>query len=139
MPTARELRDLARLRLREAEALYAAGLYDGAAYLCGYSVEFALKARICTLLGLTDYPPPGELKRAYAIHDCDQLRLLAGLKNTMTLGSPRLLSNWSVATRWKVEDRYNPKGSVPQKDARDILDAVGSKPDGILSWIAKRW
>ncbi len=49
MPTRNELKELAKLRLAEAEKLCDAGYYDGAAYLCGYAVEFALKARICRL------------------------------------------------------------------------------------------
>lgn len=48
MATREELQQLARLRLREAEALFAAGLYDGCVYLCGYVVELALKARMVT-------------------------------------------------------------------------------------------
>ncbi len=42
MPTRNELKELAKLRLREAETLFNAGLYDGSAYLCGYVTEFAL-------------------------------------------------------------------------------------------------
>ena len=34
MPTRHELKELAALRLREAETLFQAGLYDGAAYVC---------------------------------------------------------------------------------------------------------
>ena len=56
MPTRTELRQLARIKLREAKQLYHAGYYDGCAYLCGYVVELALKARICRLLGVRDYP-----------------------------------------------------------------------------------
>jgi HEPN domain-containing protein len=42
MATYQQLKDLALLRLREAEALFEAGLYDGAKYLSGYAVELAL-------------------------------------------------------------------------------------------------
>ncbi|RLC04104.1 MAG: hypothetical protein DRI57_28560 [Deltaproteobacteria bacterium] len=56
MPTRNELKELAKLRLKEAETLFNAGLYDGSAYLCGYVTEFALKARICKLLGIDEYP-----------------------------------------------------------------------------------
>ena len=35
MPTRDEFKELAKLRLQEAETLFQAGLYDGAAYLCG--------------------------------------------------------------------------------------------------------
>jgi hypothetical protein len=62
MANRKQLKQLATIRLREAEALFAAGLYDGCAYLCGYIIELALKARICRLLNLSDYPETGKLK-----------------------------------------------------------------------------
>jgi hypothetical protein len=51
-----QLKALALLRLEEAETLFKAELYDGAVYLCGYVVELGLKARICALLGVLEYP-----------------------------------------------------------------------------------
>lgn len=59
MANRRELQKLACLRLKEAEALYAAGCYDGCAYLCGYVVELALKAAVCATLGIDEYPEKG--------------------------------------------------------------------------------
>jgi hypothetical protein len=44
MTTRQQLPDLAYLRLQEAEVLFAADLYDGCVYLCGYVIELALKA-----------------------------------------------------------------------------------------------
>ena len=83
MATPQQFKDLALLRLHEAEALFAVGLYDGAKYLAGYAVELALKARICRLLDVDEYPDTGALKRVYAVHDLDQLLLLAGLSKVM--------------------------------------------------------
>ena len=66
MATRKELQGLVNLRLREADALLAVGLYDGCVYLCGYVVEVALKARICATLGIDDYPEKGSrLKDAF--------------------------------------------------------------------------
>jgi hypothetical protein len=140
MTTRNELKQLAAVRLREAEALFAAGLYDGSAYLCGYVVELALKARICRLLDISDYPDKGELKRVYAVHDLPQLLLLAGLRKKMTPANPALFTNWSIAVPWKPEqNRYAAVGSITQKDAEDILMAVSGRPNGILTWIKKYW
>ena len=61
---------LAELRLREAEALLAAGLPDGAYYLAGYSVECALKACIAKRTREHDFPEK-ESKDFY-IHDLDK-------------------------------------------------------------------
>lgn len=80
MPTRNELKELAKLRLKEAESLFNAGWYDGAGYICRYVIEFALKARICRLLDINEYPSSGKLKSAYAVHDFEQLRLLSGLQ-----------------------------------------------------------
>lgn len=128
MATRQELKDLADLRLREAEALFAAGLFDGAAYLAGYVVEVALKARICRVLDSPDYPDTGKLSRVYAVHDLDQLLLLSGLRRKLGLANPVLFKNWSTAVPWKPERRYAAAGSVTQRDAQEILDAVSESP-----------
>jgi hypothetical protein len=54
--TRRKLQQLSCLRLEEAEALFKAGYYDGAGYLCGSVVGLALKAATCTTLWLDEYP-----------------------------------------------------------------------------------
>ena len=139
MPSRQELKALARLRLREAEALYDAGFYDGAAYLAGYVVEIALKARICRLLGLAEYPSAGALKQSYAVHDLDQLVLLAGLRPKLNPANAALFANWSVAQPWKPDRRYTARGTYGQQDALDILNAIRDPNGGILRWIAKYW
>jgi HEPN domain-containing protein len=139
VPSRQELKALARLRLREAEALYNVGLYDGAAYLAGYAVEMALKARICRLLGLLDYPSTGALKPTHAVHDLDQLLLLAGLRPRLNPANAALFANWSVAQPWKPDRRYTAQGTYSQQDALDILNAIRDPHDGILRWIARYW
>src|SRR5579864_3835156 len=145
MATREQLRTLADLRLREAEALFNTGLYDGCAYLCGYVVEFALKARVCATLGVTEYPEKigdakrGRLIEAFRTHDFDELRLLAGMQNDPTIATPSFLTNWSVAIRWKPERRYEPEGSYDREAALEILDAIRRQPDGVLACISLRW
>ena len=85
VPTAQELKAIADLRLNEAEILFNAHSYDGAAYLCGYVVEVALKARICKHLGLQDYPEIGRYGKMFAVHDLVHLLLLSGLKPEMDI------------------------------------------------------
>jgi hypothetical protein len=51
MLTRTVLRNLAYARLRDAEILFAQKRYHAAYYLCGYSIEYILKARVCTKLG----------------------------------------------------------------------------------------
>jgi HEPN domain-containing protein len=74
MATRKQLQELAQLRLQEAEALLAAGLYDGCAYMCGYVVELALKARICATLNVAEYPDNRKgLRDAFRTHVFDDL------------------------------------------------------------------
>ena len=135
MATREELRELARLRLREAEALYATGLYDGCVYLCGYVVELALKACICATLAIPEYPS----KRLFLTHDFDELKLFAGLEQEITPTNPALLKNWSVATEWKPEWRYEPVGTYLQPEAVEVLEAIKADPDGVLQYLSRRW
>ena len=46
MISLKELRNLCRDRVKEAEVLVKSKLYDGAYYLCGYAIEIGLKKRI---------------------------------------------------------------------------------------------
>jgi HEPN domain-containing protein len=140
MVTRTQLQALSRMKLREAEALFAAGFFDGCAYLCRYIVELALKARICATLGLEEYPDKGSrLRDAFRTHDFDDLKLLAGIESELSANRPALLNNWSIATRWKPELRYEPLGSYDQAQAERILDAIRAKPDGVLEWLSSRW
>jgi|SRR5712691_11452414 len=139
MVTRRELQQLSCLRLEEAEALFGAGCYDGSAYLCGYVVELALKAAICSNFGVTEYPEKGSrLRESLKTHDFDDLKLLAGMEQAFTASSA-LLANWSVASKWKPERRYEPKGTYDQAAAKGILDAVRDYSDGVLACISSRW
>lgn len=96
--TRKALQELSRLRLREAEALYKARLYDGSVYLAGYAVELALKARICRILHVKEYPLTGELGRAFKVHSLDQLKVLAGLSAEIDVKKNKeLFDNWSKA------------------------------------------
>lgn len=139
MATRKDLKDLAALRLREAEALFAAGLYDGSAYLCGYVVELALKARICRLLDVNEYPDSGKFRQAYGVHDLDQLLTLAALRRKLDPANKLLFDNWSIAVPWRPESRYDAVGSVSPEAAEEILNAVRDRRSGVLQWIKKYW
>jgi HEPN domain-containing protein len=136
MATREELRELARLRMTEANALFSAGLYDGCVYLCGYVIELALKARICATLDILTYP---DKRQFFKTHDFEDLKLLAGLEQEITVANPALFKSWSVATEWRPEWRYRAAGTYSQSDAEKILDAIRSEPHGILACISRRW
>jgi HEPN domain-containing protein len=137
-PTRRQLQELARLRLREAKALYAADLYDGCVYLAGYAIELALKARICKLLKVNEYPT--EFGSSYKVHDLDRLRLLAGLSREVDVNKNKeRYDNWSTAVTWDPEQRYDAAGTYDQRTAKSILDSIESKPNGVFPWLTRVW
>ena len=140
MPTRQEFRALAKSRLDEAKALYKAGHYDGAVYLCGYAVEFSLKACICKLLDISQYPEGESFAKAYKIHRLRDLKTLAGLDNKLTATNPQLFANWSrVVSTWTEEIRYHPLGTYTRVDAQEMLKSISEKPNGIMVWLSKRW
>ncbi len=137
LPTRNELKTLARLRLKEAESLYRSGFYGGSEYLCGYVVEFALKARICKVLNLQAYPAD-ELKIAKT-HDFDVLKLLAGLKKDLGPGGNKeLWENWTAATKWRPELRYQMPAKNSRETAKLAIESIKGR-NGVLTWLAKRW
>lgn len=138
MPTRQELKALSELRLKEAEALFGSGLYDGTVYLAGYVIELALKARICRFLEAQDYPDTGAYKSAYAVHSLDQLLFLAGLRSKLERNQA-VLASWSIASPWKPEIRYQPLGRISRIEALVTLDAIRDPEKGILQWIKRYW
>jgi hypothetical protein len=138
--TRKDLQDLSRLRLREAQALFKARLYDGSVYLAGYAIELALKARICRLLRVKEYPLSGDIGRAFKIHNLDQLKVLGGLSAEIDVKKNKeLFDNWSKAVAWDPEQRYDTPGKYNASNAKAILDGLTAKPNGVFTWLSKRW
>jgi len=135
------MQSLARLRPREAEALFAAGFFDGCAYLCGYVVELALKATICATLDVIEYPfeVKAPLRTAFRTHDFNDLKLLAGLEGEPSPVNLALLVNWSIASRWRPERRCEPAGTYDRTAAQEILEAIRVEPNGVLPWQSLHW
>src|SRR5689334_3330126 len=111
MLTRVELRRIARTRLRDAEVLFDGRRYDGAVYLCGYAIELALKARICTTLRWAGFPERGNEFRdlqSFKTHDFEALLRLAGRENIRVAH----LADWSVVVQWNPESRYERPGAA---------------------------
>jgi len=142
MPTRQELKKLAKTRLLEAKALFDKGLYDGACYLAGYVIELALKARVCRILDMTDYPESGDMSRLFKTHKYDDLVKLSGLERKFEEAKKLnsvLFTNWSLVTVRSEEFRYRPVGTNSKKRAQEIINALENPKDGIFTWIKKRW
>jgi HEPN domain-containing protein len=119
----KQLREIARARLKDAETLLTAGRLDGAVYLCGYAVELALKASICRQLRWPGYP---ELSRefdrlqSFRTHDLDILLRLSGRERKV---KDSCIDQWSVVLDWGPGLRYMPIGTATRSAARDLVDA----------------
>ncbi len=136
-----DLKLISETRLKEAKALHRNGFYDGAAYLCGYVVETALKARICKNLKIKEYPDDGKDKTIFSSHDFDRLLLLSGLQNRISLANKRnrkLFENWSLLTSWKPEKRYT-IGMYKKRDVENLFKALEDNHYGFFVWIKKLW
>jgi len=119
-----ELEQLAAARLADAQALLAAGRFDGAVYLCGYAVELRLKTRICHTLNWTEFPQTNkefESLRSFRTHDLDVLLKLSGVESVVRTNH---LVEWSVATTWDPEMRYRPVGTATQNGATLMVNSV---------------
>ncbi len=137
-----DLKILAEVRLKEARVLHRNGLYDGAAYLCGYVVELALKARICKHLNISEYPDTGDFKPIFSSHDFDRLLLLSGLQrevNITNISKKKLYTNWLLLTQWRPEQRYQPSGTYSQIQSRELILALTSRRWGFHTWMSTQW
>ena len=113
------LQSNATMRLEDAQILFDHQRYDGSAYLCGYAVEFALKARICDTLNSETYP---DYISGFAVHKLDTLLFLTGREEHIKQNA---LVEWNfVAERWKPEMRYTRPGVILPADVQNLLDAA---------------
>lgn len=124
MLTIIELASIARARLRDAGALSSRGRYDGAAYLCGYAVEVALKARIVKTLKWSGFPSEGgEFKdlQTFRTHNLDLLVRLSGWEGRI---KRRFAPEWLIVSQWNPESRYIPPGNVTRADALRMAESA---------------
>ncbi|MCX6594439.1 MAG: HEPN domain-containing protein [Acidobacteria bacterium] len=136
--TRRDFQILARLRLNEAEVLFAAGLYSGSYYLAGYAIECALKACIAKQTQRFEFP---DKRRAESSHTHRLLDLVrtARLDTAMGLAereSPEIAASWRTAGLWSEQSRYTQKDRV---EAEALLHAARDRRSGIIPWLKKHW
>jgi hypothetical protein len=116
-----ELSKMARARLTDAKALLNAHRYDAASYLVGYSVELALKARICKSLKWHQFPETaGDFKglEIFKTHKLALLLLLSGRKESI---EKQVQTEWPAVATWDPETRYRPVGSSTKEKAQFMI------------------
>src|SRR5271157_4696817 len=96
---------LIALRMKEAKLLLDKKDWDGACYLAGYAVEFALKIRIISQLMKSDSFPDKKLAENFYKHDLTVLRKLAGLDDEMD-GDAAVSVQWEIVKDWTEQSRY---------------------------------
>jgi len=121
----KDLRALARARLKDARILQDAKRYDCAAYVCGYAVELALKARICRTLKWPGYPETRKEfdgLRSFKVHDLSLLLHLSGVERKI---KQQHFAPWStVLNNWATSMRYRPVGGTTPALAGNMIEAA---------------
>lgn len=121
------------LRLKEAKLLLDQKDWDGAYYLAGYAVEFALKIQIIAQLMKSNSFPDKKLAENFYKHELTLLRKLAGLDDEMDKDAA-VSPQWDIVKDWSEQTRY--AIGKQEKDAKDLYDAIEK---GVLPWIKARW
>jgi HEPN domain-containing protein len=124
MISTKDLRAIARARLRDAQVLLRAKRFDGAFYLCGYAIELALKARICRTLRWSSFPQSAqEFKGLQSVktHDLEVLLRFSGVGDRVRAKHP---VEWSVVLGWNPDKRYQAIGVSTAQQAAEMVKCV---------------
>ena len=139
--TKSDLQQLAELRIKEAKLLLDNEYYQGAYYICGYAIEFALKA--CIVRGLQDqWLDKGvvkELSKLYTHELAILLNFNGILKKELDAladTNPQFGAAWRLALQWSPDRRY--ELNIGERDAYDFYEAV-TGTNGILPWLRTKW
>lgn len=129
---------LSRVRLKEAKALLGLGLYDGAYYLAGYSIECAFKACIAKQTKRYDFPDKALVQGLYT-HAPRDLLLKADLATELEAHANAdsvFRGYWNLVRQWSAESRYN----VHRRDEADLLiRAIADRQHGVMTWLKRYW
>jgi HEPN domain-containing protein len=132
-----DFQDLGKVRLREAKVLLAANAPDGAYYLAGYAVEFALKACIAKSTKRHDFPELDRARDSYT-HNAKKLIVVAGLESALNeaVRQSEFGWRWKIVNQWSEESRYS---SHSPQEPLDLIEAIEHRKHGILQWLKKHY
>lgn len=119
-----ELKKISRGKLKDADILQVAGRYDGAVYLCGYAVEIALKARICSTLKWPGFPSTRKEFEGYQSFRTHNLELLLHLSGVEGKIKTKHFAEWSAVVDWDPEVRYSAIGTASKQDAVIMIQST---------------
>ena len=133
-----KLKELALMRLRDAEVLLKGKRYGGAYYLCGYAVECALKAGIAKKTNRYDFPDKDAVNDNYT-HSLTKLIKVAGLQGKLDdeCHKDKLFDqNWTIVKDWSEHSRYHKHN---QQEVQALYEAVSDINHGVIQWISQNW
>lgn len=134
----RDFQQLASIRLREANALLAAGHWEGAYYLGGYVVECALKACIARRTERYEFPDKQRAQSSHT-HRIKDLVRVAGIEEDLEavrMTDLRFAAHWQIVEDWSELSRYERKGITA---AQGLLLALNDRQHGVLRWLKGHW
>jgi HEPN domain-containing protein len=132
---------LADERVREAQALLAAGCWSGAFYVAGYAVELALKSCILVRVGAAPellFEDRRFSERCWT-HNLELLLATANLEADLAaagVANPALDDSWETVKGWDESSRYETRS---QTEAEDLFRAITDLTHGVLPWLKVRW
>ncbi len=104
--------------------LLAADRFDGAAYLCGYAVELALKARIVDTLGWTGFPDTGSEFKNYQSLRTHNLEVLLTFTGREPMVKKDHMAEWSEVSVWDPESRYKAIGTASKDKTTQMIHSA---------------
>jgi HEPN domain-containing protein len=133
-----DFQKLTKLRLKEARTLISNKNFDGAYYLSGYAVEFAIKSCIAKKTNRYDYPDLETVKKSHQ-HNLLNLIQVAGLLRALNAeinSNANFSTKWNVVKDWRETSRYE---IHDKQKAKDIYNSIVNRKNGVLRWIKQYW
>jgi len=154
MKTPNDIIDIAMKRLEEATILCDEGLFDGAFYLAGYSIELMLKAKICDRFDVDNLfdesycgiPNISKVRNAVKLHDINLLLVFSGLRKKLNVEKMKPENNdvlektiaklVDAKNGWSEQSRYQPIGSQNGDEVKELISLLLDEK-GLIQWIQK--
>lgn len=127
---------LAKMRLSESKILLSKNKYSGAYYLCGYVIEYVLKAYFAKQIKKSEFPDKEAVLRIYQ-HSPTDLMKASGLQKEFErqLDIDKTFAvYWNTVKDWSEKARYEIHS---EKEAKDLYKAINDPNHGVLLWIEK--
>lgn len=134
-----EFRQLAELRLTDAQALLGLRRYAAAYYLGGYVIECALKACIARQFQRANIPDSRLVSNIFT-HDLARLLRIADLEQPLLEAGHRdrqLELAWGTVLTWNEATRY--EGRRSPAEAVDLIRAIAEPHHGVFPWLRHYW